>query len=263
MKAPFIFSRLISSLLVLGLSVGSVLSADLTDPFMKEFSFMTELSSLREQRIVVVGKEQLVQAYEKFINKHSRDPNVNRAMIDLGSLYETTVPEARIQPDQVLALKWFRNAAKAATPGSKAWFVNQQYLLARLADPAEKRPIIEELALHAKNKLAIQVQIEKNLMDVCVLERDYATAAVHCRRIMHWHDDPARVPQDMLVKSEIDSFRRNSADEYIMRVAEARSLPKAERNKIIEEFASEFDFNQDVYLGSLDIARKHSQERRE
>ncbi|TKJ35987.1 MAG: hypothetical protein CEE38_13345 [Planctomycetes bacterium B3_Pla] len=174
----------------------------------QDASFDTQLQYLRTQNVAQVGRDSLVEAYDKLITKHADDPRVAEAMLEIAALFTSVErPELEIYPDPEKALVWLQKAVATAVEGSPTW-IKAQFSISghvRRSNPQEARRILDNIAAKAKDKSSLlRARIEHEYQTICIDEGDLDAAEYHCRRLLGWYADPERIPNIELEKAEID-----------------------------------------------------------
>lgn len=182
-------------------------------------SFDAQLQYLRTQNVAQVGRDSLVEAYDKLIGKHADDPRVAEAMLEIAALFTSVErPELEIYPDPEKALVWLQKAAATAVEGSPTW-IKAQFSISghvRRSNPQEARRILDNIAAKAKDKSSLlRARIELEFQRICIEEGDLDAAERHCRRLLGWYADPAQIPNIELEKAEID-YLMISAGAFMM-----------------------------------------------
>ena len=248
-------ARLVSAAgIALSAAVVLLAGAGPSKPEVKD-RFLAQLDYLRRQPAREVGRDALVAAYQRLIAEHEKKPRVAEAMMDVAALMELKSPPENLNPDEAAALKWYRRAAQTATPGSPLWTKANFYLAGRLIyDTAEPRQILQRITEHAAGHSLTLARVEHDLQAICLREDDLAGAEVHCRRILDWYNDPARVPKEDMEKFELDRVIASAGGVMIGAWATA-PWPKSERKRRMDALVDAYGFN-----GSLHEDRRFALE---
>ncbi len=203
-------------------------------------AFREKLHFLHTQNIGEVGREAVVKAYEEFISEYADDPRVAEAMHRLGHRYLNVIPALGIAREPESAMRWFRKAAATATPGSEIWVKCQFTLSDRSSALPDARQILIDVAARVKGDSLTLAKVEHRLQRLCVKEGDVDAAEVHCRRLLEWYRDPARIPKESGAKADLDSTRRGAGKGMLNALARARKYSKAERAERIQALVDEY-----------------------
>jgi hypothetical protein len=225
----------------------------------REDVFDTELEFLRQQNLPAVGRQAYTAAYERFIQRHSADPRVAIAMLDLADSLENTIASAEIHADSKAALEWRRRAAATASPRSEAWIKAQFLIATNFANSDESRRILDLLAQECSDDLSVLSRVEYYLVLLCITRGDFEEAEIHTLAVMNWYDDPNRIPRDEVIKAEID-VRRLTAGGAMMHAWSTAPWPRAERNRKIQEFMDRYALNGGNLLRDGEAALKRVDE---
>lgn len=171
-------------------------------------SFDAQLQYLRTQNVAQVGRDSLVEAYDKLISRHPDDPRVAEAMLEIAALFTSVeIPQLEVYSDQEKALAWLHKASATAAAGSSTW-VKAQFAISghvRQSNPEEARRVIDDIAAKAKDKsLLLLAKIEHEFQKICIAEGDLDAAESHCRRLLGWYANPEQIPKVEEEKGEID-----------------------------------------------------------
>jgi hypothetical protein len=209
----------------------------------RQDEFDSQLEYLRRQWMPDVGKDAVVDAFKDFIEEYQDDPRVAKAMLHLAGLMENSDPQKGIYPDRAAALGWYRKAAGRAVPGSETWIKAQFMVQGRVvySSPAEARGILKQVAAHAQGDSLTLARVESALYTVCRSEDDLDGAERHCRRILSWYDDPARIPTEPLRKRDLDMLIASCAS-AMMEALRVAPMPKADRAKRIQGLMRDYGF---------------------
>ena len=221
-----------------------LLLAPLASGYAEGDQFVEELDYLRRKNPGKVGRDALVEAYEDLIDRYPGDARVAEAMLEIACLYENTMPDLGIYPDADRALLWSRRAADTAAPGSDTWF-RAQFLLChrvRYLDASEARQILENVSARATGDPLISARVEKEFQSICVIEHDLDAAEGHCRRLLGWYADPARIPKDVTAKAELDGVIRSAAT-FMVEALGSAPWPVAVRMARIRRLMDDYVWN--------------------
>jgi len=227
-----------------------------------EDRFAVQLEYLRWQPRDEIGRDALVAAYERFIAQFEKDPRVAEAMMDVAHLMKGEFPRQGLKPDHEAAFVWCRKAAARAVPGTPFWR-KANFSLAgwmSLKDTAEARRILQTIVEDAHGHSLTLARVERDLQVVCLREHDLAAAEVHCRRVLEWYNDPARVPKEDMEKYDLDGVMAEAGSIMIGAYLTA-PWPKAERKRRIEALArsdfTDFELKMEVDRALEDLKTRH------
>lgn len=207
---------------------------------------LAELVFLRQQVPADVGRDQLAAEYEAFINKStemSRDPIAVSAMLDLAGMFKSvSIPSQDARQDPTRALEWYRRAAAQSEHGSSQWFeatLNQARLVGR-NDHEAARLLLHDMQPVVMNDSLRAAMVEYEIYSSYLSQRDMERATDHARRLLGWYSDPARVPANQWVKSDLENVMRSSAQSIVVGWRNARGFTAAERIGRIRQIINEF-----------------------
>jgi hypothetical protein len=216
----------------------------------QDASFDAQLQYLRTQNVAQVGRDSLVEAYDKLITNHPDDPRVAEAMLEIAKLFNLEIPELDTHPDREKALVWLQKAAATAVEGSPTWIKTQFRTAGYLqrSNPQEARKILDNIAAKAKDKSSLLLaRIEHEFQNICMGERDLDAAEYHCRRLLGWYADPERIPNIELEKAEIDYLMISAGASMVAQFSQAYQWPVKKRVDRIVKLMKDYGASAALY----------------
>lgn len=178
-------------------------------------NFSDDLRSVAGQNVEKLGREAKAAGFEKLLNDYPDHPKCAVVMLELSSLWELTIPNAGIQPDYSISIRWLKKAVESAPEGSEDWVRAQFLLSSRLfdieKDPGASQSILREIQRLATDPIT-EIKVLLELQTFAVRSGRLDKAEEICMQIQSAADDPSRLPETLYDKGQIFGVQQASAE---------------------------------------------------
>lgn len=209
--------------------------------------FGSQLRSLLTQDPVVHGRDKIIGQLEILIDANASHPAAAEAMFHIATLLENENPAIGMTAKPKEALSWYRKAVETAAPGTPVWIKARKYLAGRLGkhDAAEAKKLLDEVAQASAGNWYALARLEADRMHHALGQRDFDQAEQHCRTLLNWYSDPARIPKNPDEKRQLDAVIAASGRAMVLAWSTAQRSNE-ERTQRIRQFAAAYPQNTDI-----------------